>query len=57
MAASKGVIKGATKTRKIAKNRAFKQATVEAAPDIDQIKAIPTTSIILKTPIENKDDS
>lgn len=39
LAASKGVIKGATKTRRIAKNRAFKQATVEAAPDIDQIKA------------------
>jgi hypothetical protein len=38
LAGGKGIIKGASKTRKLAKNRAVKQSMVDAAPDIDQIK-------------------
>jgi hypothetical protein len=37
-ASAKGVIRGAARTKALAKNRAIKKAVVEAAPDIDQIK-------------------
>ena len=38
LAGGKGFIKTASKTRRLAKNKAIKQAVVDAAPDIDQIK-------------------
>lgn len=38
LAGGKGFLKKASQTRKLAKNRAVKQAVVDAAPDIDQIK-------------------
>jgi hypothetical protein len=38
LAAGKGVLKGAEKTKIIARNKAVRSAIVEAAPDIDQLK-------------------
>ena len=38
LASTKGIVRGATRTKTLAKNRALKQAVVDAAPDIDQIK-------------------
>ncbi len=40
LAGGKGFLKGASKTRTLAKNRAIKKSIVDAAPDIDQIKDV-----------------
>ncbi len=38
LASTKGVIKGAARTKALAKNKAVRKAVVDAVPDIDQIK-------------------
>jgi hypothetical protein len=40
LAASKGVVKGAAKTRRLAESRAIKKNIVRAAPEIDEIKNV-----------------
>ena len=40
LASGKGFIRGAAKTKTLAKNRALKKAIVDASPDIDQIKDV-----------------
>jgi hypothetical protein len=39
LASAKGAVKGAARTKTLAKNRAIQKAVVDAAPDIDQIKS------------------
>lgn len=39
LASAKGAVKGAARTKALAKDRAIRRAVVDAAPDIDQIKS------------------